>query len=186
MHYGNIRLRGRRPTYRDGFAMNLVRPASIVSQCFNCGQQIYKICHEKHFARVQTLKCLINRKIKKIISTVHHDNKIRWSSQDLFLVCVFLTASSNLSRSTRSASLLRRWPRSEASMYRHGDPGWKAALALLTAFSMSSFERLEMRKRSRDITQTRWAHVWRSQICLDNIVYLEATVLRRGEKWNYC
>lgn len=60
-------------------------------------------------------------------------------------VC-FLTAKSSRSLSTKSASLLSSWPRSEASMDRHGDPIWKAALALLTALSTSSYMRFKLRK----------------------------------------
>ncbi len=56
--------------------MNLVCPASIISQGFDCGRQIYKISHEEHFARVQRLQCLeIKNTVISIQAPLLHGNK---------------------------------------------------------------------------------------------------------------
>lgn len=65
---------------------------------------------------------------------------------------VFLTAKRSRSLSTKSASLLRSWPRSEASIDRHGDPIWKAALAHFTALSTSSYRKLKWKTCSQKVS----------------------------------
>lgn len=61
----------RQLTHWYGFAMNLICPATIISQSFDCGHQINKICHEKHFARVQSLQGLEINDIAQV-TLVHY------------------------------------------------------------------------------------------------------------------
>lgn len=41
-------------TYRDGLPVNLIGPATVISQSFDRGHQINEIRHEENFARVHS------------------------------------------------------------------------------------------------------------------------------------
>lgn len=64
-----------------------------------------------------------------------------------------LTARIVLSLSTKSASLSRRWPLSEASILLQTEPREKASRAALTALSVSTWEE-ERRKLKTQVNST--------------------------------